>query len=284
MGKLSLSLKVTMHIVLLVLGIVLYQSSLDAAQVNQVHKNKIKLALAQGKKIRKVNDEKHRQTCPSGVTNGCLEAAKDVLFFEAYQRNNFLKQFARFASHNKTSVNKLKKKGIFASAKKHLEDATGGNISSVSCHFNPSSVDSFLSNYLLLSNCSNTVNEACNITMPDTATLSAMDKCFVEMDKTKKLTEDCRKLNKDGAAQCSCWETVKKDNVDLIKSFLPKCTGMQKIAKQMKQDNKKCVAAFSKCKKAEDASVKMIGDCMWFETQGLDQAQIAIEAGSEIIG
>merc|ERR1719483_3617 len=60
----------------------------------------------------------NRQSCDSGVTSVCLEAAKDVLIFEAYQRNNFLKQFTRFVNHNKTKENKRIKKEDFEVPKK----------------------------------------------------------------------------------------------------------------------------------------------------------------------
>ena len=74
------------------------------------------------------------------------------------------------------------------------------------------------------------------------------------------------------------------DHVNLIKSFTPKCTSMQKIAQQMKKDKNACISTFSRCKKAEDATVQLIGVCMNFDTQDLNQTQIAAEAGSKVIG
>ena len=59
---------------------------------------------------------------------------------------------------------------------------------------------------------------------------------------------------------------------------------MQKIAQQMKKDKNACISTFSRCKKAEDATVQLIGVCMNFDTQDLNQTQIAAEAGSKVIG
>jgi len=247
-----------------------------------------KIRKADKKKGKENQRNSQRQSCASGVSQECLKNAKDVLIFEAYQRNNFLKQYKRFINHNKTSIQKWDKKGIFGAPKKYLEDAGGGNVSAISCN-SDNTTRSFNANYTFLSNCSELVNEVCNLTnlatYPSADIIAAMDKCNVEMEKTKDITSACQteEMGKDGAAQCSCWENA-KDHMDLIRSYQPKCTGMQKIAKQMKTDKKVCIDTFILCKKAEDASVRLISECMQFNSQDLDQAQIAKEAGAEIIG
>ena len=99
---------------------------------------------------------------------------------------------------------------------------------------------------------------------------------------------DCRELSTDGAAQCDCWATAKKgnclDNLDLIRAFRPKCTAIQKIAKDMKQEKNDCLDTFILCKKAEDAAVRLIGDCMNYATQDLNQTNISKQGGAEIPG
>ena len=73
--------------------------------------------------------------------------------------------------------------------------------------------------------------------------------------------------------------------VNDIKALRPKCTGnMQTIAKDMKDAKKECVNVFIKCKKSEDAAVKLIYECMNFDVQLLDHAAIATDAGSNITG
>merc|ERR550519_884600 len=96
------------------------------------------------KQSRKKKSEKNvwryneRQTvaCGEGGTGQCLEDARDVLFFEAYQRNNFLKQFTRYVNQNRTSGNKLGKRGIFEGPRKWMAETAGGNISDVTCESN----------------------------------------------------------------------------------------------------------------------------------------------------
>ena len=70
-----------------------------------------------------------------------------------------------------------------------------------------------------------------------------------------------------------------------IKAMSPACIQtMDKMAKDMRTAKKNCTDMFSECKKAEDASVKLISDCMNFDVQALNQSKIAEDAGSKIIG
>ena len=59
---------------------------------------------------------------------------------------------------------------------------------------------------------------------------------------------------------------------------------MSKIAKDMREAKSDCLDAFTLCKKAEDAAVRLIGDCMNYATQDLNQTNISKQAGAEIIG
>merc|ERR1711892_1044131 len=178
------------------------------------------------KTVRKVDSSlkksQNRQTCGEGVTAECLANAKDVMFFEAYQRNNFLKQFTRFVNQNRTSDNKLGKRGIFEAPRKMLAQTAGGNISDVRCESN-TTYSYFMGNYTLLLNCSDLVMGKCNISGPDPADITAMTKCNVEMEKTK---------------------TITGDHMEVIKALRPKCSGMSKIAKDMKKAKNTCIDQF----------------------------------------
>ena len=82
-----------------------------------------------------------RQTCSREVTSECLEvsiltgqitltydiikAAKEALVFENNQVNNFLKKFTRYKNHNKTTGNKLLKKGNFEAPRINMEKSLG---------------------------------------------------------------------------------------------------------------------------------------------------------------
>merc|ERR1719369_1242748 len=131
-----------------------------------------------------------------------------------------------------------------------MADTAGGNISDVTCGSN-SLYNEFMTNYNLLSNCSELVSDKCNISVVDSVESVAMEKCNVEMEKAKGITADCQKLSTDRSAQCACWLAAKTDHMDKIKGFQPKCTGMSKIAKAMKKEKNACLDQFIKCKKAE---------------------------------
>ena len=67
--------------------------------------------------------------------------------------------------------------------------------------------------------------------------------------------------------------------VNGIKALQPKCIQtIDKMGKDMKKAATTCTNTFSLCKKAEDASLKHINDCMNFETQNLNYTQIHANA------
>ena len=74
-------------------------------------------------------------------------------------------------------------------------------------------------------------------------------------------------------------------SMEKIKKIQHKCIqNIIILEPEMKAAKNNCVSIFAKCKKAEDASVRLINDCMNFDVQALNQTQIAEEAGSEITG
>ena len=73
--------------------------------------------------------------------------------------------------------------------------------------------------------------------------------------------------------------------MNAIKALSPKCIQtMDKMARDIRNAKKTCTDTFSLCKRAEDASVKLISDCMNFDVQALNQSKIADDAGSKLIG
>ena len=59
---------------------------------------------------------------------------------------------------------------------------------------------------------------------------------------------------------------------------------MDTMAKATKTGKKTCTEAFSMCKRAEDASVGLIYNCMDFDVQAMNQSAIASDAGAKITG
>jgi len=92
-----------------------------------------------------------------------------------------------------------------------------------------------------------------------TATL--FKNCEFVFNKSKIAADDCR-TNKaytnDGVQACSCWSKA-VIGVTEAKKYNCKATD---TSKQVKAAKNKCVAAFSICKKAEDAAVALIHTCM----------------------
>merc|ERR1711892_824493 len=233
-----------------------------------------------GKKGRKSGkasrSQEGRLVCgDSQVNDTCLQNAVDALNFEKNQIQNFFKQKARLINHNKTTANKQGKKGEFMQAAKFMLQAIGGNISNPTCGESGTankarSAKSSVDNYNTLLNCSNSIKEAC--TMPksvfNASKKALLDNCAFIFNKSKTASDDCR-TNKDylanGTAACSCWF---KAAIGIKIAKKAGCSASD-TSKQVKAAKNKCIAAFSKCKKAEDAAVALIHTCMAGEVKNI---------------
>eukprot|EP00090_Calanus_glacialis_P022044 TRINITY_DN33997_c0_g1_i1.p1 TRINITY_DN33997_c0_g1~~TRINITY_DN33997_c0_g1_i1.p1 ORF type:complete len:355 (-),score=87.36 TRINITY_DN33997_c0_g1_i1:66-1130(-) len=239
---------------------------------------KFKLAGRKKKTIKKTSLTSNPRQCQTGIGPACMEAAKNVLVYEGNQVINFLKKFLRYSRQANVTGNKLGKKGAFSTPKKHMEDAMGGNMTTLTGCPTETSRGNYSSNYAFLSNCSALIDDKCTPVKPEEAQMTAMEKCNTEMTKIRSSTENCRKFETDGAQQCTCWLKLESE-VNGIKALQPKCIQtIDKMGKDMKKAATTCTNTFSLCKKAEDASLKHINDCMNFETQNLNYTQIHANA------
>merc|ERR1712013_196299 len=202
----------------------------------------------------------------SGVNDTCLLNAVNALNFEKNQIQNFFKQKARLENQNKVTGNKKGKKGEFEDAAKYMLTAIGGDISSPTCGENTTrsqrAAADAVATYNTLINCSASIHEACD--MPNgtiNATFNA--NCADIYNKSKVASDDCRSnsaYTSDGAAACNCWE---KAAIGITFAKAEGCTKKGKEqAQAVKKQKQKCISAFSKCKKAEDAAVALIYTCM----------------------
>merc|ERR1711962_1615417 len=198
----------------------------------------------------------------SGVNDTCLLNAVNALNFEKNQIQNFFKQKARLENQNKVTGNKKGKKGEFEDAAKYMLTAIGGDISSPTCGENTTrstrAAADAVATYNTLINCSASIHEACD--MPN-GTFNAT--CADIYNKSKVASDDCRSnsaYTSDGAAACNCWE---KAAIGITIAKAEGCTKKGKEqAQAVKKQKQKCISAFSKCKKAEDAAVALIYTCM----------------------
>merc|ERR1712088_1264026 len=202
----------------------------------------------------------------SGVNDTCLLNAVNALNFEKNQILNFFKQKARLENQNKVTRNKKGKKGEFEDAAGYMLTAIGGNISSPTCGENSTrsarAAADAVSTYNTLINCSATIHEACD--MPnDTINATFNANCANIYNLSKIASDDCRSnsaYTNNGSAACNCWE---KAAIGITIAKAEGCTKKGKEqAQAVKKQKNKCIAAFSTCKKAEDAAVSLIHTCM----------------------
>merc|ERR1719309_905945 len=235
-------------------------------------RNKVKLRKQRrrnGKSKRKSQTKQSTLTCRTNaelrvVSNQCLEDAMLSLAYEKNQVTNYIKQGKRLENHGNIAANKLNKKDEFSSAAKHMLWAIGGNLSDPKCGFDTNDktrqerlqrgLKDSLANYNKLLNCTNSIREACDITLKNDT--------YKEDEHAGKLTE-CRKYKKDfikvskecvsakdqanTTLQCECWAKAAKD-VKIIKTLKCETKSQQKLVTQHKNS---CIKAFGTCKKME---------------------------------
>jgi len=229
------------------------------------------------KKNIKNKGEQGQNRQDTGQCANCYETTKDVLFWEAYQVRNFLKQWERYSKFNKTNANKLGKRGRFDGPGTYLMQAADGNLANISCDYATSATSAnstnstrsksiaksdFNSAYKMMTNCSKAVELACKRSDPDTYATAA--ECHKDMIKIKSEGDKCAKLDKDATAQCACWKKIDDDYKTPLQN--KKCIGvMNKMMREMKAEKGKCLDAFRACKKKEDVLPKLVYECMSFD-------------------
>jgi len=262
-------------------------------------KRKIKLK----RKSKKKKKNKNRQSsgsCTNEVSTKCLENALISLAYEKNQVTNYIKQAKRLENHQKISTNKLSKNDEFQSAAKHMLWAIGGNLSDPKCGEETNDtkraarqqrgLKDSIANYQKLFNCSNSIAEACDITLKNDTYdkdghAEELEKCRFLKSDFINVSKECvsKKDQANATLQCECWARAAKDVAD-IKKLKCETKSKQKLVTEHKNQ---CIKAFGKCKKMEDEAIELIHICMHDHSNdfinqtaaGLNQA--AEEAGRE---
>jgi len=253
-------------------------------------------------KNRKTDNRKTKQTtvsCPtSAVSSKCLENAMFSLAYEKNQVTNYIKQAKRLDNHQNISSNKLTKSDEFKSAAKHMLWAIGGNLSDPKCGEDTNDttrmerqkrdLTSSIANYYKLFNCSESIKEACDLTLKN-ETYSHDDHsenmtlCRTYKTDFIKVSKECQssKDQANATLQCDCWARAAKD-VTEIKKLKCETKDKQKFVTKHKND---CIKAFGKCKKMEDDAIDLIHKCMHDHSNDfINQTAEGLHAAAEKAG
>merc|ERR1712222_242616 len=224
------------------------------------------------RKQRKLRNRQNNSTaqCKQSdeVSTNCLQNAADAMTFLEKQATNFLNQWRRIQSFNKTINGKLSKNGAFSDVTGYLLTALGGDTSNVSCGETGSrdaaSSAKALQTYNTLKNCSKSITAAC--TMP--ASIVPADViskftgfCMTKFNEAKSASDDCRtnkQYTSNGTAACECWSKVGAVIATIKSSSDCSASTYSKAVKKFKNA---CVQTFMTCRKEEDASVQLVYTC-----------------------
>lgn len=235
------------------------------------------------RKLRKLRKQRNRQSnstataqCKKSdeVSTNCLQNAADAMTFLEKQATNFLNQWRRIQSFNKTINGKLSKNGVFANVTGYLLTALGGDSSNVSCGETSSrdtaSAAKALDTYKTLKNCSTAITAACTMpasTVPADVITKFTGFCTTKFNEAKTAADDCRtnkQYTSNGTAACECWANVGAV-ISTIKSSSD-CSAST-YSKNVKKFKNACVETFMTCRKQEDASVQLVYTCGSGEVQ-----------------
>merc|ERR1712106_143913 len=173
-----------------------------------------------------------------------------------------MNQKARAEDFKKLIGKKGAKNDDFKNSTTYLLTALGGNVSNLTCGSQNTSGAGAVTTYTSLANCSSAVSEAC--TVPNnTANFTLLDECKTYYENVQKTNAKCFKLtmknDANETAVCECWKEAAAV-VTEAKTKSSLCTSKTAQA-DMKILKDTCLASFSTCKKAEDASVAFILTC-----------------------
>merc|ERR1712004_720690 len=194
----------------------------------------------------------------SSLGDSCLDNLLNSLRFERDKIRTFTNQKKRAESFKKLIGNKGGKDDQFGNTTTYLLIALGGNMTNLNCSGKTSLTEEAAETYTTLSNCSASISAVC--TVPNnTADFTVLDTCKDKYEEIKTKNAACLKLTTNGDAACKCWEEAA--NMTAAAKKLTDDCDSKTTQLEMKSLKKDCLAAFGKCKKAEDSSVAYIMTC-----------------------
>jgi len=198
----------------------------------------------------------------TALESSCLTNLISALKYERDAVANFMNQKARAEDFKKLIGKKGGKNDTFSSSTTYLLTALGGNVSNLTCGSQNSSGDAAITTFKALKNCSTAVSAACMV--PNTTVnFTQLDECKTYYENVQTTNAKCFKMTVKGGANstavCECWKSA-ADAVATAKTKKDSCSA-NTAQSDMKALKNACLASFSACKKAEDASVSFILQC-----------------------
>jgi len=221
-----------------------------------------KLNMKEGRTKKKSSPRADASCNGTSLGASCLTDLINALKYERDAVANFMNQKARAEDFKKLIGKKGAKNDDFKNSTTYLLTALGGNVSNLTCGSQNTSGAGAVTTYTALANCSTAVSEAC--TVPNnTANFTLLDECKTYYENVQKTNAKCFKLtmknDANETAVCECWKEAAAV-VTEAKTKSSLCTSKTAQA-DMKILKDTCLASFSTCKKAEDASVAFILTC-----------------------
>ena len=106
--------------------------------------------------------------------------------------------------------NKLKKKNEFKKWRNHLKEAGGGDANNLTCNGNSNNnaAKQIKNVTILISNCSNYINDVCNSSAPAPPPESVTKPCLDAIAVFKEKMKNCSRYKSDGTQLCACLEDM----------------------------------------------------------------------------
>jgi len=213
------------------------------------------------KRIKSGKEKKKKQSGRALSCSNCVVMlASYSRLFEA-KSGVVVRQYKRIKNFEKITGLKMNKKGSFNSSYNSMLSALGGNKTSPNCDGETigsnSTSEAYKDALSTLETCESTIDANCPSIL-DSATDSPLVTCNETAFRFRAAFSAClnSSLYSTQEAICGCVEGISTDDVASLKI----CDTTKQVKKQ-KQQKKKCIAKFEKCKKAQDTTVEGLDTC-----------------------
>jgi len=209
------------------------------------------------KKNKKGRNKKGNRKGRSGTraTQDCVDNIDKYLYFLANQANNLKKQIKRADNHKNIAVKKMDKKGVFATPLSAVQDAAGTDLTKPMCGDSLTNAGAVKLKDLLenLTACSDNIKKACNTDMPAAPNKTELDSCGTKAEEYITKMKD----NHNKTDLCTAFgDDDTKKKYEAVKACITNnMTGnnmtINKWQTAVTNAKKKCITAFSQCRKQE---------------------------------